>query len=196
MAKLTYSERAEMQIIEKQKIVDFDIKEFTIEILVSKYLKGIENDENDIFIPEYQREFVWDEDRQSKFIESVLLGLPIPYILTADTISEDEKTGKIESTGRLEVVDGTQRLRTLVFFIQNKLVLRNLELLKDLNGFKYDNLLKSRQRKFLNSSIRMTTLSDKSDDDVRFLKKHLNLKIIICQVILIILMSHNFQPQK
>ena len=148
---------AEEQIVEKQKIVDFDIKEFTIELLINKYLSGIESDDNDIFIPTYQRNFVWDSNRQSKFIESVLLGLPIPYIFSADT------------DGRLEIVDGSQRLRTLVAFYENKLVLRNLEILTDLNGFNYQNLIKSRQRKFLNSTIRMIALSDKSDDDVRFM---------------------------
>lgn len=148
---------AEEQILEKQKIVDFDIKEFTIELLVNKYLIGIETDDNDIFIPTYQRNFVWDNDRQSKFIESVLLGLPIPYIFTADT------------EGRLEIVDGSQRLRTIVAFYLNNLTLKNLEILTGLNGFKYQDLLKSRQRKFLNSTIRMIALSDKSDEDVRFM---------------------------
>lgn len=148
---------AEEQILEKQKIVDFDIKEFTIELLVNKYLNGIESDDNDIFIPTYQRNFVWDVDRQSKFIESVLLGLPIPYIFSADT------------DGRLEIVDGSQRLRTIVAFYENHLTLKNLEILTSLNGFKYQDLIKSRQRKFLNSTIRMIALSDKSDEDVRFM---------------------------
>ena len=150
-------QKAEEQIVDKQRIVDFDIKEFTIELLVSKYLNGIETDENDIFIPTYQRNFVWDNDRQSKFIESILLGLPIPYIFSADT------------EGRLEIIDGSQRLRTIVAFIQNKLTLKNLEILADLNGFHYNDLVKSRQRKFQNSTIRMIALSDKSDEDVRFM---------------------------
>lgn len=150
-------QKAEEQIVDKQKIVDFDIKEFTIELIIGKYLTGLDTDDNDIFIPTYQRNFVWDSDRQSKFIESVLLGLPIPYIFSADT------------EGRLEIVDGSQRLRTLVAFYSNILTLRNLEILTDLNGFKFQDLLKSRQRKFLNSTIRMIALSDKSDDDVRFM---------------------------
>jgi uncharacterized protein with ParB-like and HNH nuclease domain len=149
---------AESQIIDKQKIVDYDIKEFTIELLTQKYLKGLDEDENDIYIPPYQRNFVWDEDRQSKFIESILLGIPIPYIFTADV---DE--------GRLEIVDGSQRLRTIVNFIEDNLTLRHLELLDKLNGFKYSDLSLARQRKFKNSTIRMIALSDKSDEDVRFM---------------------------
>ena len=150
-------QKAEEQIVEKQKIVDFDIKEFTIELLVSKYLKGLEEDDNDIFIPSYQRNFVWDIVRQSKFIESVLLGLPIPYIFSADT------------EGRLEIVDGSQRLRTLVAFVKDELRLKELDILTALNGFVYSGLTKSRQRKFQNATIRMIALSDKSDEDVRFM---------------------------
>lgn len=150
-------EIGESQIIDKQKIVDFDIKEFTIEILVSKYLNRKDEDDNDIFIPTYQRQFVWDEERQSKFIESVLLGLPVPYIFAADF------------EGRLEIVDGSQRLRTLDNFLSNRLTLRGLDILDKLNGFQFHHLSKSRQRKFNNSTIRMIALTDKSDEDVRFM---------------------------
>lgn len=157
MARDIYQE-AEEQIIEKQKIVDYDIKEFTIELITQKYMNGIDDDDNDIFIPTYQRNFVWNDARQSKFIESILLGIPVPYIFTADV-----------DNGRLEVVDGSQRLRTIVNFIDNKLILTELELLNKLNGFKFSNLSVARQRKFKNSTIRMIALSDKSDEEVRFM---------------------------
>jgi hypothetical protein len=156
--RLELIEKAEAQITEKQKIVDFDVKEFTIELLVNKYLNGLDVDDNDVFIPEYQRQFVWDNLRQSKFIESVLLGLPVPYVFAADT-----------GDGRLEIVDGSQRLRTLVSFLGNELTLKGLEILDELNGFKIENLTKSRQRKINNSTIRMIALTDKSDEDVRFM---------------------------
>lgn len=149
---------AEEQIVEKQKIVDFDIKEFTLELLYQKYTKGEEDDTNDIFIPSYQRMFVWEHHRQAKFVESILLGLPIPYIFAADT-----------GDGRLEIVDGSQRLRTLVGFMDDKLTLAHLEVLDKLNGFKFSKLSASRQRKFKNATIRMIVLTDKSDDDVRFM---------------------------
>ena len=109
-------EIAEQQIRDRRKPVDYNTLEYPIEILVKKYLDGIDKDENELFIPDYQREMTWDEDRQSKFIESVLLGLPIPYIFVAD-ISESE------DLARLEIIDGTQRIRTLARFIKNKLKL-------------------------------------------------------------------------
>ncbi|MDX2304340.1 MAG: DUF262 domain-containing protein [Microscillaceae bacterium] len=122
-------DKAEEQIREKQKAVDYDIKEFTVEIMVLKYLKGGENDENEIYIPDYQRAFVWKQDQQSRLIESLILGLPIPYIFTAEM-----------PDGRLEIVDGSQRIRTLAAFINNGLILKDLDILKNLEGYTFDNL--------------------------------------------------------
>lgn len=73
-------EIAEAEIREKREPVDYNTLEYPIEVLVQKYLGGIDEDENELFIPDYQREMTWDEDRQSKFIESILLGLPIPFL--------------------------------------------------------------------------------------------------------------------
>lgn len=148
----------ETQIREKQQTVDYDVKEYPIEILVSKYSKGMETGENEIFIPSYQRSFQWEDDRQSKFIESILLGLPIPYIFTAE--NED---------GRLEIVDGSQRIRTLENFLSNNLELNDLEILDKCNGLKFDDFPISRQRKINNTSLRMIVLSEHSDEDARFM---------------------------
>ena len=58
---------AEQQIIEKQRIVDYQIREYPLEVLVNKYQDGRAEGKNDIFIPNYQRKFVWDEKKQSFF---------------------------------------------------------------------------------------------------------------------------------
>jgi len=62
--------------------------------------------DGDIYIPHFQRSYVWKPDQAIRFIESLLLGLPVPGIF----LSREEETGK------LLVVDGQQRLRTLQFF--------------------------------------------------------------------------------
>lgn len=95
-------ERLENEIEKQQRNVSFDTKEYTIEIVVQKYLNDLDKNENEFFVPEYQREFVWDDVRQSRFIESLMIGLPIPYIFLAET-----------DKGRYEIVDGSQRIRTL-----------------------------------------------------------------------------------
>ncbi|MBP0017142.1 MAG: DUF262 domain-containing protein [Cyanobacteria bacterium SBLK] len=154
-------EIAEAEIREKQKPVDYDTKEYPVEILVHKYSEGKENDENELFIPDYQRDSAWDDGRQSKFIESVLLGLPIPYIFVADIYDSEN------DLGRLEIVDGTQRIRTLEKFLHNQLTLKNLKKLKTLNGFQFKDLPLSRQRRFKRSSLRMIQLTEKADEEVR-----------------------------
>lgn len=151
-------ELAEAQILEKQKIVDYQIREYTIELLVNKYTEGIENDTNDIFIPRYQRKMVWNQQKQSKFIESLFLGLPIPYMFAADS-PEDE--------GRSEIVDGSQRLRTLKYFLHNELVLKKLELLTHIEGYRFEDLPLSRQRRFKKKTIRLIELTDKADYRMR-----------------------------
>ncbi|RPH85878.1 MAG: DUF262 domain-containing protein, partial [Chroococcales cyanobacterium metabat2.561] len=64
-------DKAEQEIREKQKIVDYDTKEYPVEVLVQKYKDGLEEDINELYIPDYQREMIWPEAHQSKFIESI-----------------------------------------------------------------------------------------------------------------------------
>ena len=146
----------EKEIDDQQRNVAFDIKEYTIEIIVQKYLNGLEKDENEFFVPEYQREFVWDENRQSRFIESLMIGLPIPYIFLAET-----------SEGRYEIVDGSQRIRTLAAYINDNLKIRGLEKVPDLNNLKFTDLSISRQRKFKNISLKMIVLSERTTDETK-----------------------------
>lgn len=153
-------EAAEAEIREKQKPVDYDTKEYPVEILVQKYMDGRDDDTNELFIPDYQREIAWDDARQSKFIESVLLGLPIPYIFVADIPDE-------ENEARLEIIDGTQRIRTLARFLTNELRLEDLEKLKKLNNFKFADLPLPRQRRFKRTTLRMIQLTEKADEDIR-----------------------------
>lgn len=148
-------DNAEKQILEKIKNYDYDTLEYPIEVIVEKYEKGIDNDENYIYIPDYQREFVWTPKRQSKFIESVIVGIPIPYIFFADV------------EGRFEIVDGSQRVRTLHAFLSNNLKLQELEKLTNLEGFYFKDLSIIRQRRIKNKSLKMIALSEKTDSEAR-----------------------------
>lgn len=63
--------------------------------------------ENEIIIsPEFQRLFRWDASRKTRFIESLLLGIPIPPIF----VYQNE-------AGIWELIDGLQRLSTVLEFI-------------------------------------------------------------------------------
>ena len=147
---------AEKEIIEKMKYYDYDTVEYPIEVIVEKYHKGLDNDDGDIYIPDYQREYVWSDKRRSKFIESIILGIPIPYIFFADV------------DGRYEIVDGSQRIRTLHSFLYNELQLQDLEKLTTLNNFYFKDLSISRQRRIKNKSLKMIALSEKTDPEARF----------------------------
>ena len=66
-----------------------------------------------ILDPDFQREFLWDDAKQSKLIESVIMRIPLPVFYMA----EDEE-------GRMVVVDGLQRLSTFRRFVKDELPLR------------------------------------------------------------------------
>ena len=66
-----------------------------------------------IMNPDFQRDFVWDESKQSKLIESIIMRIPLPVLYLA----EDEQ-------GRMIVVDGLQRLSTFKRFVGNELKLK------------------------------------------------------------------------
>lgn len=153
---------AEHQIREHQKDVDFRTKEFTVELVVQKYSDGLEDDSNELFIPDYQREFTWSQKRQAKLIESLLMGLPIPYIFVSDIASDDD-----EYDGRIEIVDGSQRIRTLYAFLDDALELIGLELITELNGFRFNDLSLSRQRRFRRIPIRIIELSQQCTEETR-----------------------------
>ncbi len=143
---------AESQIRERGKAIDSYITEYSIEILAQK-VKG-----NEYTVPDYQREYTWEEWRKWRFIESVLMGLPIPFLF----FWEDPESGK------LEIIDGSQRLRTLEEFIYGDLELGEMDKLDCLEGFRFRDLSESRQRKFLNRSIRGIVLNEKADPEARF----------------------------
>jgi len=142
--------RAEQQIKQIQKEVNYDLRDFTIGYIVQEF----NNDR--FYIPDYQRKFIWNEPTRVKFIESVILGLPIPLMFVADT-----------DDGRLEIVDGAQRIQTLESFINNDLQLNKMEQLSLLEGFKFDDLPISQKRKFENRAIRLIVLEDKTSLELR-----------------------------
>ena len=158
VASSANTEEAETQIAEHHKIIDYDTREYPVEVIVEKYLNRLEDDDNDFFIPDYQRELVWPEEHQSRFIESVLMGLPIPLLFVADVKGQE---------GRAEIVDGSQRVRTLARFMKSELTLSGLRRLTKLNGFKFSDLPLVRQRRFGRHTMRMIELREGVDEEVR-----------------------------
>ena len=74
--------------------------DYPVDSLVSRIDRDV------IFIPSFQRSFVWSINQASRFIESLLLGLPVPGVFFS----------KEPGTGKLLIIDGQQRLKTLQYF--------------------------------------------------------------------------------
>lgn len=143
---------AEEQIVELSKRIEFYITEYSVEILAKKMKDG------EFVIPDYQRDDTWEDSRKTRFIESVLMGLPIPFLFFWE----------IPESGKLEIVDGSQRLRTIHQFVEGDLVLGPLKELDKLEGMSFKDLPESRQRKIKNRSIRGIVLNEHADEQARF----------------------------
>ncbi len=82
-----------------------------------------------ILDPEFQRNNVWGGTQKEELVESILMGIPIPVIYLFE--SKD---------GRKQVIDGRQRISTIIDFLNNKFKLKNLRMLKGLNGKRFEDL--------------------------------------------------------
>ncbi len=86
MAKNKFSPE-EMNLIEQQLAkesipYDYKTKDYPFEVIYNKYGEEDEPDAT-LYVPSYQREFVWKSAKQSRFIESVLLGVPLtPFLVS------------------------------------------------------------------------------------------------------------------
>lgn len=154
------AEQVEKQIAELQKETDYEIREWPIEVLVEKFTNGREDDNSEIFIPDYQREMVWSAKQQSRFIESILIRLPVPFIFAADV-------GSGAREGSLEIIDGSQRLRTLDNFLNGRLQLVGLQRLTHAIGMTFSDFSRPRQLRFKRSTVRVIELTEKADEQAR-----------------------------
>lgn len=143
--------KAIKQINLLQKQVDYDTWDYPIKYLVDGF-------GSDLFvIPTYQRkQRLWPQHDKERFIESLILGYPIPLIFLSDT--ED---------GQLEIVDGLQRITTLNDFINDELTLKKMDKLTSLKNFKFTNLPVSEQRRLKAKSLRVIVLRKSTDEETR-----------------------------
>jgi hypothetical protein len=128
--------------------------EWTISTLRDKYERG----QIDLQ-PHYQREYVWElkPELPSRLIESLLLQIPIPPLYFV----------RLE-TGKIEVVDGQQRLTTLIRFVTNQFELHKLQKLSNLNGSLFKKLSERDQEKIMDASIRSIVIDAGTNHDLRY----------------------------
>ncbi|MEQ9333740.1 DUF262 domain-containing protein [Thalassobaculum sp.] len=127
--------------------------DYTVDSLVKRMRGGA------FTIPEFQRRFVWSLNHASKFVESLLMGLPVPGIFLY----------KESDTGKHLVVDGQQRLRTLQSFYDGTFGERKFRLKgirEPWNGKTYDDLDPADQLKLDDSIVHATIFTQDQPQDV------------------------------
>jgi hypothetical protein len=154
----------ESQLTVERKKVDVSSHDFSVRELVRMLSDGELS-----ITPEYQRKYRWKPEVASTFIESVFLGLPIPPIFVATN-----------EGFQWEVVDGLQRLSSLLYFVASDaetlnivsrsapLKLTELQKLTQLNGLTHQELPSALQIYFGRQPLQVISLTDKSDANVRF----------------------------
>ena len=171
-----------LYIPEKFRNIEARLEQWTTRDLWSKILTG----EID-YEPGFQRHYVWDDVKASKFIESLFLNIPVPPIFLAE-----------ERDGKWVVVDGHQRLETIVRFLQPlltttkegrdtytkvvhptkvdrkggrkyiALVLKKLEILEELNHKKATDIEQGRMKSFWERKIPVVAISRTVHPDLKF----------------------------
>lgn len=101
-------EETEVREDEEQDVITYQINyypaDFTLKVYLDKWESG------QLKMPTFQRSYVWDQVKASKLIESFLLGLPVPNVFLY----------KERNTNKLQVIDGQQRILSVVRYFKNE----------------------------------------------------------------------------
>ena len=110
-----------------------------------------------IFIPVFQRRYVWTQAQASRLIESLIIQCPIPVIYLNQ--EQDE---------RLSVIDGNQRINAIASFNDNQFELRGLTAYPELEGMRFYELDPRFQRHILNRTLRCIVIMKDTHPQVKF----------------------------
>ena len=108
-----------------------------------------------IMNPDFQRDFIWPEDRQSRLIESVIMRIPLPVFYLAEN-----------ELGKMVVVDGLQRLTTFNRFVKDELRLK-LPDREELHGKKFSDLENKLQNRIEDCNLILYTIDSKMPERAR-----------------------------
>ncbi|MEY9299774.1 uncharacterized protein with ParB-like and HNH nuclease domain [Bradyrhizobium elkanii] len=136
--------------------IQFTISSYGADYPVETVVKRLET--HAFFVPPFQRQFVWSQRHASRFIESLLMGLPVPGIFLY----------KEAKTGRHLVVDGQQRLRTLQYFHSGLFLDRAFKLVgvrDEWEGLAYKDLPSALQLKLDDSIVHATIFQQDEPKD-------------------------------
>ena len=154
-------EKGQISGIELIEAVDEKVKDIRTRSLDISFneLLGMYEDGELVVDPEYQRLFRWSEGKQSRFIESLLLELPLPPIFVIEL--ED---------GKYELIDGLQRISSYLHFrgvlheikkedgTHCELKLSECDIVENLNNHTYQKLPTALKLKLKRNFIRVEVL--------------------------------------
>jgi len=125
--------------------------DLSLQTLVEQWVSG------SLELPELQREYVWDNGRASRLIESFILNIPVPPIYFAET--ED---------AILQIIDGHQRVRSIVRFFKNEFALSGLRVMSEYLRKRFHELPEREQHFLKTRSIRAIVISHESHPNMKF----------------------------
>lgn len=129
--------------------------DYSVDVIISRLKK------QQIIVPDFQRKYVWDIKKASRFIESLIIGLPVPGIF----LSRD-----LHNQNKMLIVDGQQRLLTLQYFYSGRFkdkVFKLSSVCQELEGLTYDELSPDDQGRLDDAIIHATIIKQEtpSNDD-------------------------------
>lgn len=142
-----------LQVPPEQRRLHTETYDFSIATLY-QYLTG---STKHIFIPEFQRRYVWTKAQASRLIESLIIQWPIPVIYLSQERDE-----------RLSVIDGNQRLQSIRKFLNNEFPLVDLTAYPELEGYTFDDLDPRFQRHITNRTLRCIVIMKDTHPQVKF----------------------------
>lgn len=134
----------------EQRRLHTETYDFSISTLFD-YLKN-----GSVFIPEFQRKYVWNRGQASRLIESLIIQCPIPVIYLNQ--EKDEK---------LSVIDGNQRLTSIKLFLEDGFELQALTAYPELEGHFFSSLDPRFRRHILNRTLRCITILKETHPQIK-----------------------------
>ncbi|MCS4312951.1 hypothetical protein M2397_003254 [Pseudomonas sp. BIGb0381] len=125
--------------------------DWTIETINLQIQKG-----NIDLQPGFQRRVAWDDERKSRLIESIIVGLPVPNIVLAENK---------DSRGKFIVIDGKQRLVAVSEYMQGEYKLKGLDMRRDLNLKAFGDLPQEDREYLENATIRASVIRNWKDEN-------------------------------
>ena len=110
-----------------------------------------------LILPDIQREYVWDNGKASRLVESLLLNIPIPVLYFAET-----------EEAKYEIFDGHQRTKSITRYINNEFPLAGLAVLREHKGKRFHELPAKDQRFLRMRTLRVILISNESHPNMKF----------------------------